>query len=194
MSAEDRARWDLRYRAGARPQQPGPPVLLERAAPWLADRGSAVDIACGLGAATHWLADRGFSVDAVDISSVALEALKEAVVGEPYRPGRVRAVEADLDEGWPEALSGPYDVVLCLHFRYPYLGDVVSERLRPGGLVIASVLSVVGRDLDKAGGPDARFLAEPGELVAQLAGMDVLVHEEGSGLEGIIARGPAAGA
>jgi SAM-dependent methyltransferase len=189
MTAADRQRWDDRYRAGGWPPAAGPPALLEAASPWLDEPGAALDIASGPGAAALWLAERGWSVDAVDISPVALEALGHGL-RERGVEQQVRVVEADLDDGWPVALAGPYDLVLCLHFRYRALRDVAVEHLRPGGLVVASVLSTVGRDGAEPGGPDPRFLADPGELVDRLAGFEVLLHEEAGGQAGIVARRP----
>jgi SAM-dependent methyltransferase len=190
MTAEDRERWDARYRASVA-HAPGPPAALVRAAPWLPQFGLGLDLACGTGGGALWLAGRGLSVDAVDVSPVALAVLAGRAASSGLAD-RVRVVEADLDDGVPTVGRDHYDVLLCLSFRFPILGRVAAELLRPGGLVVASVLSSVGREEGGAGpGPDARFVAEPGELLDQLATFEVLHHEERDGRAAIVARRPA---
>lgn len=191
MSAADRERWDERYRAAGTDRRDAPAVL-ELASPWLPPGGTGLDIACGPGGGALWLAERGLSVDAVDISPVAL-AILAASAAPRGLAGRVRSFEADLDDDLPTELTGPYEVLLCLRFRYPRLSEVATERLAPGGLVAASVLSMVGRRSGSGGGesPDSRFLAAPGELADRFAAFEVLHHEEGGGEAAIIARKPA---
>jgi methylase of polypeptide subunit release factors len=62
--------------------------------------GRALEIACGEGQLAAWLAHRGLEVTAVDISPVALGKLRALAVAEGLAD-RVRAVQADLDEGLP---------------------------------------------------------------------------------------------
>jgi SAM-dependent methyltransferase len=178
MSEDDARRWDARYRCRPEPTGPDPAPALLRAEPWLAAGGVALDLACGQGDAAVWLARRGLAVDAVDVSAVALDRLAALARAEGVA-GSVRAVLADLDDGLPAGLRPHYDVVVCLRFRTPLLG-VAARLLRPGGVVVASALSRVGRE-GAVGGPGAGYLAEPGELAAQLLGLDVLFEEEGAG-------------
>lgn len=155
---------------------------------WLPPGGRGLDLACGPGAGALWLAERGFTVEAVDISPVALDRLRAAAAEHGYAD-RVEVVEADLDDGLPGSLTGPYDVLLCLWFRWPHLSEVAARRLAPGGVVVATALSQVGREARAhSAGADPRFLAAPGELVERLAGLEVLHHEEGGGEAAIIAR------
>jgi len=194
MADDDRARWDDRYRHRT---ASGPPrsVLVDAAAV-LPPAGRALDLACGAGAEAVWLARRGWLVDAVDVSGAALDlgrrAADAAGVGE-----RVRFVRADLDDGLPTELRAgpPYDLVVAGHFRAPVVEDAVRSRLRPGGVVVTSRLSVVGR-APGGDGPDPRFLAAPGELAAfaVATGLEPIEIREGDGETSLVARrsGPTA--
>jgi SAM-dependent methyltransferase len=188
MADDDRTRWDDRYRHRTAPG-PARSVLVD-AAPVLPPAGRALDLACGPGAEAVWLAARGWQVDAVDVSGAALElgrrAADDAGVGD-----RIRFVQADLDAGLPAELqAGPlYDLVVAGHFRAPVVEDAVRHRLRSGGVVVTSRLSVVGRT-PGGDGPDPRFLAAPGELAvfAVAAGLEPIEIREGDGETSLVAR------
>ncbi len=170
----DAERWDARHAAVAG-TRPAPPDALRGREHLLPQGGRALDVACGRGAVAAWLAGRGFAVDAVDVSPVALAAAAELAPG-------VRWVRHDLTAGLPA--GGPYDVVVCQRYRDPALYPALAAALAPGGLLVVTVLSQVG---DSGG----RFRAEPGELVAALAGdLEVLAGTEGDGEASLVARRP----
>lgn len=150
----------------------------------VAQEGRALDLACGLGAQTLWAAGRGLEVDALDVSPEAVERLTAAA----ERAGctdRVHARAVDLDDGVPDDVVGPYDLVVCQRFRAPHLVRELPRLLAPGGVAVLSQLSTVG--LDGRGG---RFHAPPGELVelVERAGLDVVNQAEGEGLATVVAR------
>jgi SAM-dependent methyltransferase len=204
VSTADRARWDARHSA-AGPGRPAPPGVLA-GAPELVDAfpraGRALDVACGRGGVAVWLALRGLAVDAVDVSPVGLAAgVGLAAVsgvdlhstgGSPPRSvasatgsagvGRIRWIVHDLDDGLPEACTGPYDVVVCQLFRPARYGDLAAV-LAPGGLLALSVLSEVGA------GPGP-FRAAPGELRAAFPALSVLLSHERDGEAALLARAP----
>lgn len=167
----DADRWDARH---ARAEDVGalPPDALRGREQLVRAGGRALDVACGRGAVTRWLVSRGFVVDAVDVSPVALAAAAGA---------GVRTVEHDLDAGLPPSCTGPYDLVVCQHFRDPRLYPQLRAVLAPGGLLVLTVLSVV----DEEPGP---YRAAAGELRAAFAGLEVLVDVEGDGEAGLVAR------
>ncbi|WP_433284703.1 class I SAM-dependent methyltransferase [Pseudonocardia sp. CA-142604] len=185
MAREDRERWDARHRAVAAagaPAVPTPPDALRGREHLLPAGRRALDVACGRGTVAVWLAERGFGVDAVDVSEPALAAgaalAADRAVGE-----QVRWWPHDLDEGLPDECAGPYDVVVCQRFRDPALYPVLAHRLAPGGLLVVTVLSVVGDE----GGP---FRAAPGELLAAFDGLTRLDHTERDGEASLLARRP----
>lgn len=102
---------------------------------WMGRRTGArvLDLGCSDGRLAQRLRELGHHVTGVDVE--ALEGVKERVD---------RFVQADLDEGLPPDLDGPYDVVLAAdvleHLRRPevLLGQL-HDVLAPGGTVLASV-------------------------------------------------------
>lgn len=188
MATEDRERWDRRF-ATADPGRPGPPsalvgredlVPVREPQPGGAGAGRALDLACGRGTVAVWLAARGYATTAVDVSPEALRLTAELAATEEVA---VTTVRADLDDGLPTAAAGPVDVVVCQRFRDPALYPVLPRLLRPGGLLVVTVLSSVG----DTGGP---FRAAPGELHAAFCHLEVLVDEEGLGEAHLVARVP----
>ncbi|MEV1290600.1 methyltransferase domain-containing protein [Pseudonocardia sp. NPDC049635] len=183
MAASDREDWDRRHgAAGVGTAQP--PDALRGRLDLVPGSGRALDVACGRGAVAVWLAGRGLDVVAVDVSPAGLAAgARLATAVAP--PGRIRWVEADLDDGFPTE-DGVYDVVVCQRFRAPALYPVLAAAVAPGGLLAITVRSEVG---DSGG----RFRAAPGELVAAFGGpdgFDVLAHHEADGEAHLLARRP----
>ena len=189
MTGRDRERWDAKHRAlGV--GTPLPPDALRGHLDLVPDAGRALDVACGRGAVAVWLAGRGLDVVAVDVSPAGLAAGAElATARQP--PGRIRWVEADLDDGFPvedgvedRVDDRVYEVVVCQRFRAPALYPALSAAVAPGGVLAVSVLSEVG---DTGG----RFRAAPGELARAFAGLEVLAHHEDAGQAHLLARRPA---
>jgi SAM-dependent methyltransferase len=184
MSDDDRARWDARH-AATRAPRPVPPGVLAGAAGLDEEfprAGRALDVACGRGGVAVWLAERGLVVDAVDVSRVGLAA-GARLAADRGVADRVRWIAHDLDAGLPAGCAGPYDVVVCQLFRDPARYADLRAALAPGGLLAVSVLSQVGA------GPGP-FRAPPGELRAAFGDLDVLLHREGDGEAGLLARLP----
>ncbi|MEO6318595.1 MAG: class I SAM-dependent methyltransferase, partial [Acidimicrobiales bacterium] len=102
---------------------------------WLASRpkGRILDLGCSDGYLAERLRGLGHHVTGVDL--VAHDGVKERVD---------RFVEADLDQGLPPGLDGPFDVILAAdvleHVRSP---ERILEQMRPllapGGTSIVSV-------------------------------------------------------
>jgi SAM-dependent methyltransferase len=179
MSSADRERWDRRF-ATVGPGEPGPPAALAGREDLVPTAGAALDLACGRGTVAVWLAARGLATTAVDVSPEALRLTAALAAGCGVA---VTTLEADLDDGLPAPLTGPFDVVVQQRFRDPALYPVLPRLLAPGGLLVVSVLSTVG----DAGGA---YRAEPGELRDAFGHLDVLVDEEANGEAHLVARRP----
>jgi 2-polyprenyl-3-methyl-5-hydroxy-6-metoxy-1,4-benzoquinol methylase len=178
VSTEDRERWDRRF-ATVGPGLPGPPPVLVGREDLVPDGpGRALDVACGRGTVAVWLAGRGFTTTAVDVSPEALRLTTELADSHDVH---VTTLAADLDDGLPPAVGGPFDVVVCHRFRDPALYPALAGLLAPGGLLVISVLSTVG---DSGGS----YRAEAGELRAAFGHLEVLVDEEAHGEAHLVAR------
>jgi len=106
--------------------------------------GPILDCACGIGTQSLALATLGFQVDASDLSpSEAARAQREAAArGLPIR------VSVDDMRLLEKAPAHHYGAVLCMDNALPHLDSdadidmalrAMSERLRPGGLLILSL-------------------------------------------------------
>jgi SAM-dependent methyltransferase len=165
----DRDRWDTRHMA-ADDADPAPSEFLVESADELPAAGRALDLACGRGRNAVWLARRGFAVDAVDVSSIALAKAKSLAARHGVAD-RLRTIEHDLAAGLPK-LEGPFDVVLCLHFRQPDLWPRLPGLVAAGGVLLVEVLARDATNLDVS----PEFLGERAELLAAARGLDVLFH------------------
>lgn len=186
MAPTDRERWDTRY-ADMGEVEPAAPLRLGSVIDRIPTSGRMLDLACGTGAQSLWGAQRGLRVDAVDISPQGVAVLVAAA----ERLGLDGSIEphvVDLDDGLPEALDGPYDLVVVQRYRAPEVLALLTGRLMPGGVLVATVLSEVG--LDAEPGP---FHAPAGELERVLAGtgLETLLSVEADGLATIVGRQPA---
>ena len=181
---DDAARWNARYLDADAPMPRPPDALVERAdlASLLPTTGTALDVACGLGAQTLWLAERGLRVVALDVSPVAIAAIADAAAAAGLAD-RVAAAVVDLDAGLPTE-PATVDVLVCQRFRQPALYAEFLERLAPGGVGIVTVLCEVGAD------SPGTFHAPPGELAAAFdgPGIEVLHHDERDGQATIVFR------
>jgi SAM-dependent methyltransferase len=176
----DRERWDAAYR-DHEVGEPALPAIFAAYEGVFPAMGTALDVACGQGAAAVWLARRGLEVLGIDASAVAIEQARALAAGTT-----ARFTVADLDDGLP---AGPaVDLLLCHRFRDPRLYPAFVDRLKPGGLLAICVLSAVG-------GAPGRFRAAAGELPQAFAELEPIAVGEGAGQAWLLARrrDPAAG-
>jgi SAM-dependent methyltransferase len=155
---------------------------------WLSDRTSSrvLDLGCSDGALSAELRVRGHEVTGVDVEEHASVRDRVDVF-----------VPADLEDGFPDAVGGDFDVIVAAdvleHVREPekLLADAV-DRLAPGGSIVACVpnfghwyprvRSTIGRfDYDRRGILDhghLRFFTLSGfERLAARAGFSVRRRE-----------------
>ncbi len=178
---DDIDRWDARFRGrlAGTPSMPKGLGGLE-----LRRGGRCLDVACGLGEQSLWAAQQGFSVVALDGSEVAITALNSAALNLGVRD-RIDTRVHDLDDGLPADLGGECAMVICQRFRDPALYDQMVYMLQPGGVLVITVLSQVGRQ-----GQSRRFHAPPGELVDAFRDLDVDIVRslEADGESTLVAR------
>lgn len=190
-----RERWNDRY------AQPGRRWLPETPAEWLVDHadlltggGRALDVACGDGRNALYLAQRGYMVDAIDVSDVAIDALRAETEARRLTMTIVPRV-VDLER---EPLPiGPYDVIVMTNFLQRDLFEPLQEALAPGGLLVLETLARAHvEELEHSMNP--AYLVEHGELPRAFGRLEVVDHREGVtqrsgrplGVAGIVARRP----
>lgn len=171
MSAQDRMKWNERWKERGSPGEPSP--FVRSLAELIPRRGTALDVAGGAGRHASWLARHGLDVTLVDISEEAL-ALARA-----HGPA-MRTLALDLDR--QPLPAGPFDVILVFHFLDRRVYAELSARLAPGGLAV--VVHPTRTNLERHASPSAAYLVDPGELPRLLPGLEILRYEEGWLAEG----------
>ena len=132
--------------------------------------GLCLDVACGLGEQSLWAAQQGYHVVAIDGSDTAITALNSAAVRRGLRD-RIDTRVVDLDDGLPADVGNECSLVICQRFRDPRLYDQLVYMLKPGGVLVITVLSSVGLE-----GEPGAFHALPGELVCAFREFDVTIE------------------
>lgn len=170
MSLKDKEKWNKKYSemSGLLAQRP-PSKHVEifwKHAPGI----NALDLACGSGRHTCFLAEKGFHVDAVDISAVALDALRSQV-----NTDKVNIIEADLDTFTPQ--SETYDLIVKTNFLDRALLERAKTALKPGGIMVVETYMADPANEKPDSNPD--FLLRKGELLDLFnEGFDVLKYKE----------------
>lgn len=193
MDARDR--WNERYAQGGRQWMPETP------SEWLVDHaelliggGRALDVACGDGRNALYLAHLGYTVDAIDVSDVAIAALRAATASR----GLTMTIEPRVVDLEREPLPpGPYDVIVVTNFLQRDLFEPLQQALAPGGLLVFETLARA--HVDELGHSfNPAYLVESGELPRAFGRLEVVDQHEGvvqrgdqpRGVAGIVARRP----
>ena len=149
MAKKDREKWNKRYQNNPIPDRPID-LIVDYATQ--AQKGKALDIACGMGRHSKYLASIGFEVDALDISSVAIEEIQNIP--------NIYPKEIDFDSY--ELPKDRYELVICTFFLKRELFPQIVDALKDGGVFIYETF-VYHPDNQQA--PSERsYLLEAGEL------------------------------
>lgn len=173
VSAQQR-KWDKRYRDVDVTTLQAAEVLVQNRH-LLPSSGTALDLACGLGANSLLLAEAGLTVSSWDISPVAISRLSAIAAA---RKLSVSAKVIDVESHHPEPQS--LDVLVVSYFLSRPLAPVLMAALRPGGLLFYQTYC---RDKVSTQGPrHPDYLLADNELLELFAGLKVRVYREESRL------------
>jgi SAM-dependent methyltransferase len=190
---EERHRWNARYTAMT--DAIGAPldwVSRHRALLEGQEGRRALDVACGRGRHALFLAELGFTVDALDVSDVALDALRDEARA---RGLEVRAEEADLSAD-PALTAATYDVIVVTYFLQRSLWRPIAQALAPNGLLVFETFTTGQLALEE-GPSDERFVLQKGELGAAFGDLETVAYREtepagrrGRAVASLVARRP----
>lgn len=172
-------KWDKRYREAGLPGAPAA-VLLDNVH-LLPRRGTALDLACGLGANSLLLAECGLQTHAWDISPVAIEKLR-AIAVERQLP-----IVAEVKDALRDPIPAvQFDVVVVAHYLERALAHAIIDALKVGGLLFYQTFTRTAVSVE---GPqkDEWRLAD-GELLTMFAPLRPVVYRE-EGRIGDISQG-----
>jgi len=151
MAQSDKERWNEKYKDNKIPDEP---ITLVQQYATSARGNMALDIACGMGRHSKYLASLGFEVDALDISSVAVEHLKDVP--------NVNAMEVDFDT---YTLSkNTYHLIVCTYFLERKLFPQIVAALKPNGIILFETFLHHEENERAPSNPD--FMLKTGELEA----------------------------
>lgn len=119
----DKLKWNDKHQNHPLPDSPSETLTKYL---YLASRGKALDLACGLGRNSRYLVEEGFEVDAVDISDYALSQLED-VAGIHTQEINLREYQIPLNQ---------YDLICNIFFNERRLTPYIKEGLKPGGILV----------------------------------------------------------
>ena len=161
MAREDKERWDEKYQNNKIPDEP---IKLVTDYAKLATGKQALDIACGMGRHSKYLASLGFEVDALDISTVALNQLKEIP--------KIHAKEVDFDTyALPKE---KYDLIVCTYYLERTLFPQMIDALKPNGIILMETF--LHHPDNERPSSNPTFLLNDGELEATFNNRCELLH------------------
>jgi len=192
MPPAAREKWNLRY------AQPTFAPFPDAPSEWLAENrdllvcGRALDVACGDGRNSRYLAELGFAVEAIDISDVAIDALRRAA---DERGLAVAAHTVDLEAA--PLPAGPFELVVNLNYLQRELFPGLAAAVCPGGLLVFETFAQAHVE-ELPNQMDPRFLLARNELLHAFPGLLVRRYREGilersgrpRGVAGIVAQRP----
>jgi tellurite methyltransferase len=137
----------------------------------LPQSGTALDLACGLGANAVFLARRGLEVTALDLSAVAIDKLKEYAVTHQLPIEARRQIIDSLS--LPESV---YDVIVVSRFLDRTLSGSIMAALKPEGLLFYQTYT---QEKQMELGPNnPEFLLGANELLTMFSSLRVVFYRE----------------
>ena len=184
---DDIARWNQKYREGNPNPEFEPDSILTSHSNLLDGKGTALDLACGVGHNAIYLAARGYRVIAVDGSITGLHYCREAIRGKKLP---ISLIAADLEHfTLPNAY---FDLVLVVRFLYRPLIPRIKRSIKPNGLVIYKTFNANHRQ--NRPGFNKEYLLRHGELKKSFSDFHLLATNDSNllanSLTYLIARKP----
>ncbi len=155
----DRQKWDSIYRKSA-VSMPAACSVLTGHAYLLPTQGQALDVACGLGGNALFMAKRGLQPTAIDISSVAIDKLRQHASSSGLP---INTVAQDLTAASIGVSS--YDVITVANYLDRELIPALIAALKPDGLLFYQTFVRDKADLD-AGPSNPQYLLAANELLS----------------------------
>jgi SAM-dependent methyltransferase len=164
MAHEDQIRWNKKYLNN--PPMSQEPIDLVRYYYVLANRGNALDIACGMGRHSRFLAQNDFYVDALDISPVALQKIKNIA--------NIDTHHVDLDDFRIDEDS--YDLIVCTYYLNRDIFTTIIEGLKNEAILIYETFVHHPDNTKVPSKPE--FLLQSNELKEAFEELEIIFYEE----------------
>lgn len=176
---DDRTKWNSRYTVTA--DIPPPAQVLTENSHLLPQKGSALDLASGMGSNAIFLAKHGLTTSAWDISDVAVEKLNS--ISESLSL-IINSEVRDVLENPPSKNS--FDVIVVSRFLDRSIVGSLIEALKPGGFIFYQTFIIDKQPDTGPNNPD--YLLKTNELLKLFQTLTVRVYRE-EGLAGNMTEG-----
>ena len=201
MDPIEAEKWEERYRRPEYWAGKEPAEFLREVLPWLASRGTALDVAMGEGRNSVFLAQQGWRVAGVDAAPAALAKAESLArehgvwasrwaTGMPVLPAQPGLLLHQGDLETDVLPAGPFGVVTCFNYLQRSLFLSLEERVASGGYLVYETYTL--EQLRFAGGPrNPEFLLRPGELRQAFPALEVIFYREhnaGKGIASLLAH------
>ncbi|MGR8999366.1 MAG: class I SAM-dependent methyltransferase [Gammaproteobacteria bacterium] len=163
-------KWNRSYSESSQGVCPAAQVLTENDF-LLPQTGTALDVACGLGANAVFLAEQGLVVTAWDISSVAIDKLTAYTVQKGLN---VNACQHKITAYSFNKYS--FDVIVVSRFLDRTLSDAIIEALKPDGLLFYQTFTREKTNPKPPNNPD--YLLTENELLTLFSPLRVIYYRE----------------
>jgi len=164
------SKWNHIYNESGQECYPAIQVLIENDF-LLPVTGTALDLACGLGANAIFLAELGLAVTAWDISSVAIDKLTAYAVQQGLN------INARQKKITAESFTGCcFDVIVVSRFLDRSLSDAIIGALKPDGLLFYQTFTREKTSRKPPNNPD--YLLAENELLALFSPLRVIFYRE----------------
>lgn len=169
MKYSVKEKWDQIYKENNK-ETDAALVLVEHAF-LLPSSGTALDLACGLGANACFLAERGLATTAWDISEVAIAKLQQTALS------KALLIKAEAHEITPSSFNeNSFDVIITSRFLDRSLSDGIISALKPGGLLFYQTFN--REKIDTTGPNNPNFLLAKNEFLVMFAPLKLVFYQE----------------
>ncbi len=162
-------KWNQKYRGNIK--EPSVASVLVEHTFLLPDSGTALDLACGLGANACFLAERGLATTAWDISEVAIAKLQQTALSKalPIKPEVHEITQNSFT-------ASSFDVIIISRFLDRSLSDGIIGALKPGGILFYQTFN--REKIDNKGPNNPDFLLAKNELLAMFELLKLVFYQE----------------
>ncbi len=176
---EIKSKWDSIHSKADKAARPDACHVLQAWTHLLPSEGRALDLACGMGGNALFLAECGFNTTAIDISSVAIDAIEDRQ--HPLIETRCQPVVAAGLE------KAAFDIIVVSNYLDRNICDALVDALAPGGILLYQTF--VQDKVDPEMGPkNPAYLLASNELLRLFASLKVLVFSD-PGCQGDVKAG-----
>lgn len=165
---QDKTKWDDRYTSDSAFKDAAA-LLRENA--HLLKGGKALDVAMGTGSNAVLLAKHGFEVEGVDISSVAVNSVRQHA--EKNRLA-ITAIEADLTSY--QIQQHAFDVIIDFYYLDRKIIPQLKQGLKSGGLIFFETYTEEQLRFGGISNPD--YLLKPNELLLSFLDFFIIFYRE----------------